>query len=86
MVEDLNLLLLWASRSKSTSGDIPVEDMNSQQFQGWLSSIGLIRTLQLYDDALGTDFRDEFNEKLQELLDIARAEIDDSDGDYPEEI
>ena len=63
--------------------DTPIEDMNSQQFQDWLASMGLIRTLQLYDDALGTDFRSEFNEKLQELIEIAREEIDDSDGSPP---
>jgi hypothetical protein len=85
MVEDLNLLLLWASGSGSTSMDTPIEDMNSQQFQDWLASMGLIRTLQLYDDAFGTDFRSEFNEKLQELIEIAREEIDDSDGASPKE-
>jgi hypothetical protein len=47
--------------------------------------MGLIRTLQLYDDAFGTDFRSEFNEKLQELIEIAREEIDDSDGASPKE-
>ena len=85
MVEDLNLLLLWASGSGSTSMDTPIEDMNSQQFQDWLASMGLIRTLQLYDDAFGTDFRAEFNEKWQEIIEIAREEIDDNDGDSPEE-
>lgn len=85
MVEDLNLLLLWASGSGSTSMDTPIEDMNSQQFQDWLASMGLIRTLQLYDDAFGTDFRSGFNEKLQELIEIAREEIDDSDGASPKE-
>lgn len=85
MVDDLNLLLLWASGSGSTSMDPPIEDMNIQQYQDWLASMGLIRTLQLYDDAFGTDFRSEFNEKLQELIEIAREEIDDSDGASPKE-
>lgn len=79
MVEDLNLLLLWAGDSSAPTSETPVEEMTTQQYQDWLAHTGLVRTLQLYDDALGTELRDAFNEQLQDLLDSLQAEIDADD-------
>ncbi|WP_211194996.1 hypothetical protein [Halorhabdus amylolytica] len=53
--------------------------MSNDQFQDWLAMIGLGRTLQLYDDALATDFEDEFNDRLQKLNEFANEELADED-------
>jgi len=76
MVKELDLLQLWAAGSSSATLDMPVEDMNSNQFRDWLAAIGLSRTLRMYDESLHTEFEDEFNERLQKLLEIAGDEID----------
>jgi len=74
--EGADLLQLWAAGSSSATLDMPVEDMNSNQFRDWLAAIGLSRTLRMYDESLHTEFEDEFNERLQKLLEIAGDEID----------
>ncbi|MDG5775146.1 hypothetical protein QA599_01710 [Haloarculaceae archaeon H-GB1-1] len=76
MVKELDLLRLWAAGSSSAALDMPVEDMNSNQFRDWLAAIGLSRTLRMYDESLHTEFEDDFNERLQKLLEIAREELD----------
>jgi len=83
MVKELDLLQLWAAGSSSATLDMPVEDMNSNQFRDWLAAIGLSRTLRMYDESLHTEFEDEFNERLQKLLEIAGDEIDN--GGAPSE-
>ncbi len=79
MVNDLNLLHLWAAGSNIDELSRPVDDMSNDQFQDWLAMIGLGRTLQLYDDALATDFEDEFNDRLQKLNEFANEELADED-------
>ncbi|APX00312.1 MULTISPECIES: hypothetical protein [Natrialbaceae] len=76
MVKELDLLQLWAAGSSSTALDTPVEDMSSNQFRDWLAAIGLSRTLRMYDESLHTEFEDDFNERLQKLLEIAGEELD----------
>ncbi|SDN08271.1 hypothetical protein SAMN04487949_3296 [Halogranum gelatinilyticum] len=56
-----------------------VEDMNSNQFRDWLAAIGLGRTLRMYDDALHTEFEDQFNNRLQKLIEVANEELDDDE-------
>ncbi len=77
MVEELDLLQLWAAGSTSEALSMPVEDMNSNQVHARLAAIGMGRTLRMYDEFLHTDFEDEFNERLQKLVEIAREELDD---------
>ena len=77
MVEELDLLQLWAAGSSTEALSTPVEDMNSNQVRDWLAAIGLGRTLRMYDESLHTEFEDEFNERLQKLVEIAREELDD---------
>ncbi|WP_240756952.1 hypothetical protein [Natronorubrum bangense] len=50
--------------------------MSSNQFRDWLAAIGLSRTLRMYDESLHTGFEDDFNERLQKLLEIAGEELD----------
>jgi hypothetical protein len=50
--------------------------MNSNQFRDWLAAIGLSRTLRMYNESLHTEFEDEFDERLQKLLEIAEEELD----------
>ncbi|MBZ6497094.1 hypothetical protein KWG76_19630 [Haloterrigena longa] len=76
MVKELDLLQLWAAGSSSAALDTPVEDMNSNQFRDWLAAIGLSRTLRMYDESLHTEFEDDFNERLQKLLEIAEEELE----------
>lgn len=76
MVKELDLVQLWAAGSSSTALDTPVEDMSSNQFRDWLAAIGLSRTLRMYDESLHTEFEDDFNERLQKLLEIAGEELD----------
>lgn len=76
MVKELDLLQLWAAGSSSAALDMPVEDMNSNQFRDWLAAIGLSRTLRMYDESLHTEFEDDFNERLQKLLEIAEEELE----------
>ena len=76
MVKELDLLRLWAASSSATALNTPVEDMNSNQFRDLLAAIGLSRTLRMYDESLHTEFEDEFNERLQKLLEIAGKELD----------
>ncbi|WP_241430882.1 zinc ribbon domain-containing protein [Natronolimnohabitans innermongolicus] len=77
MVEELDLLQLWAAGLSSEALSTPVEDMNSNQVRDWLAAIGLGRTLRMYDESLHTEFEDEFNERLQKLVEIAGEELDD---------
>ncbi|MCU4927106.1 zinc ribbon domain-containing protein [Halobacteria archaeon AArc-dxtr1] len=79
MVNDLDLLHLWAARSNTDSLSMSVDNMNSNQFRDWLAAIGLGRTLQMYDDALHTEFEDEFNDRLQKLIDFVNEELDEED-------
>lgn len=76
MIKDLDLLQLWAAGSSSEGLNTPVEDMSSNQFRDWLAAIGLSRTLRMYDESLHTEFEDDFNERLQKLLEIAGEELD----------
>ncbi|GAA0728746.1 hypothetical protein GCM10009060_28300 [Halorubrum trapanicum] len=76
MVKELDLLRLWEAGSSSAALDMPVADMNSNQFRDWLAAIGLSRTLRMYDESLHTEFEDDFNERLQKLLEIAGEELD----------
>ena len=76
MVKELDLLQLWAAGSSSSALDTPVEDMNSNQFRDWLAAIGISRTLRMYDESLHTEFEDDFNERLQKLLEIAEEELE----------
>ena len=41
MVNDLDLLLLWAAGSNTNALSMSVDDMNSNQFRDWLAAIGL---------------------------------------------
>jgi len=79
MVNDLDLLLLWAAGSNTDALSMSVDNMNSNQFRDWLAAIGLGRTLRMYDDALHTEFEDEFNDRLQKLIDFANEELDDEE-------
>ena len=77
MINDLDLLQLWATGSNTDALSKSVDDMNNNQFQEWLAAIGLGRTLRMYDDALHTEFEDEFNDRLQKLIEFANEELDD---------
>lgn len=77
MVNDLDLLQLWATGSNTNALSKSVDDMNNNQFQEWLAAIGLGRTLRMYDDALHTEFEDEFDDRLQKLIEVANEELDD---------
>ena len=79
MVTDLDLLHLWAAGSNTDALSLSVEDMNSNQFRDWLAAIGLGRTLRMYDDALHTEFEDQFNDRLQKLIEVANEELDDDE-------
>ena len=79
MVNDLDLLLLWAAGSNTDALSMSVDNMNSNQFRDWLAAIGLGRTLRMYDDALHTEFEDEFNDRLQKLIEFANEELDDEE-------
>jgi len=77
MINDLNLLLLWESSSSTDSLSQPVDNMSNDQFRDYRAMIGLERILRMYDDALYTEFEDEFNERLQTLIEFANEELDD---------
>jgi hypothetical protein len=77
VVDDLDLLQLWAAGSNTDGLSTSVDDLNNNQFQEWLAAIGLGRTLRMYDDALHTEFEDEFNDRLQKLNEVAKEELDD---------
>jgi len=79
MVNDIDLLLLWATGSNTNALSESVDNMNNNQFNEWLAAIGLGRTLRMYDDALHTEFEDEFNDRLQKLIEVANEELDDGD-------
>jgi hypothetical protein len=79
MVKDLDLLQLWAAGSNTDALSMSVDEMNSNQFRDWLAAIGLGRTLRMYDDALHTEFEDEFNDRLQKLIEFANEELDDEE-------
>ncbi len=79
MVNDLDLLQLWAAGSNTDALSKPVDDMDNNQFKEWLAAIGLGRTLRMYDDALHTEFEDEFNDRLQKLIEFANEELDEED-------
>lgn len=79
MVNDLDLLQLWATGSNTDALSKSVDDMNNNQFKEWLAAIGLGRTLRMYDDALHTEFEDEFNDRLQKLIEVANEELDDGE-------
>ena len=79
MVHDLDLLLLWAAGSNTDALSMSVDNMNSNQLRDWLAAIGLGRTLRMYDDALHTEFEDEFNDRLQKLIEFANEELDDEE-------
>jgi hypothetical protein len=79
MVNDLDLLQLWTTDSNTNALSKSVDDMNNNQFQEWLAAIGLGRTLRMYDDALHTEFEDEFDDRLQKLIEVANEELDDGE-------
>jgi len=79
IVNDLDLLQLWATGSNTDALSKSVDDMNNNQFNEWLAAIGLGRTLRMYDDALHTEFEDEFHERLKKLIEVANEEIDDGE-------
>ncbi|MFY4816299.1 zinc ribbon domain-containing protein [Haloarcula sp. AONF1] len=79
MVNDLDLLQLWATGSNTNALSKSVDDMNNNQFQEWLAAIGLGRTLRMYDDALHTEFEDEFDDRLQKLIKVTNEELDDGE-------
>ena len=79
MVNDLDLLHLWAAGSNTNALSMSVDEMNSNQFRDWLAAIGLGRTLRMYDDALHTEFEDQFNDRLQKLIEFANEELDDEE-------
>ncbi|GGJ14293.1 hypothetical protein GCM10008995_25270 [Halobellus salinus] len=80
MVDDLDLLHLWAAGSNTNALSMSVDDMNSNQFREWLAAIGLGRTLRMYDDALHTEFEEEFNDRLQKLIEFANEELNDEES------
>jgi hypothetical protein len=75
MVEQLDLLQLWAAGSSGEALNMPVEEMNSDQFRDWLAMLGPSRTLRLYDGSLYTEFEDEFNNQVQKMLEYAEEEL-----------
>ncbi|WP_121823315.1 hypothetical protein [Halostella salina] len=75
MVKDLHLLHLWAASLNTDTQSIPAEDMNSNQFRDWLATLGLGRTLRMYDDALHTEFEDQLDDRLQKLMEVANEEF-----------
>lgn len=79
MVNDLDLLQLWAAGSNTDTLSRSIDDLNNDQFNQWLAAIGLGGTLQVYDDALHTEFEDEFNDRLQKLIEVANEKLDDRD-------
>ena len=79
MVNDLNLLHLWAAGSNTDALSRPVDDMSNDQFRDFLAVIGLGRTLQMYDDALCTEFEDEFNNRLQKISEFGNEDLSDED-------
>jgi hypothetical protein len=79
MVEDIDLLHLWSAGLNKDALSKSVDEMNSNQFQEWLAAIGLGRTLQLYDDSLHTEFENQFNDRLQELIDVVNEELDNEE-------
>jgi len=79
MVNDLDLPQLWAAGSNTDALSKSVDDMNNNQFNEWLAAIGLGRTLRMYDDALHTEFEDEFNDRLQKLIEVANEELDNGE-------
>lgn len=79
IVNDLDLLQLWATGSNTDALSKSVDDMNNNQFQEWLAAIGLGRTLRMYDDALHTEFEDEFDDRLQKLIEVANEELNDGE-------
>lgn len=79
MVNDLDLLHLWAAGSNTDTLSMSVDDMNRNQFRDWLVAIGLGRTLRMYDDALHTEFENEFNDRLQKLIEFANKELENED-------
>jgi hypothetical protein len=80
MLDDLDLLHLWASGSNTNALSMSVDEMDSKQFREWLAAMGMGRTLRMYDDALQTEFEDQFNDRLQKLIEFANEEIDDEDS------
>jgi hypothetical protein len=80
MVEVFDLLFIWAAESNKDAVGRSDDSMNSNQFRNWLAAIGLGRTLRMYDDALHTEFEDEFNNRLQKLIEFATEELDDEES------
>jgi hypothetical protein len=79
MVNDLDLLHLWAAGSNEDALSMSVDEMNNNQFRDRLAAIGLGQTLRMYDEALHTEFEDKFNDRLQKLIEVANEELDDKD-------
>lgn len=77
-VDELNLLLLWANGSGSTPIGSSPEKMSTEEIENRLAAVGLFRTLKMYDDALGTDFRDEFNDRIQRFLELAEEHLEEA--------
>ena len=77
VVEDLDLLLLWAAGSNTDALNKSIDDLNNDQFQEWLAAMGLGRVLRMYDDALHTEFKDKFDNRMHKLIEVANEEVDD---------
>ncbi|MFC6838365.1 zinc ribbon domain-containing protein [Halomarina ordinaria] len=79
MITDLDLLHLWGAGSDTEALSMSIDDMNSNQFRDWLAAVGLGRTLQMYDDALHTEFENEFNDRVQQLIEYANEELENEE-------
>lgn len=77
VVTDLDLLVLWSNGPNTDALGQHVDELNTHQLEGVVAALGLGRTLELYDDALGTEFESEFHDRLGALNDAIEEELDD---------
>lgn len=68
MVDDFNLLHLWAA-GQTPASDTPVTELEADERENELAALGLGRILHMYDDALGTSFEDELYTLFDKLPD-----------------
>jgi hypothetical protein len=78
VVDELNLVLLWAGGTDSGALEPPIEEITNQQLRQRLAALGLSRTLRMYDNALGTNFEDQLNEAIEGLVDEFEDTVDDA--------
>lgn len=79
VIDQLNLVLLWAGGTDSGTLEIPIEEMTNQQLRQRLAALGLSRTLRMYDNALGTTFEDQLNKAIESLVDEFEDTVDDAE-------